>query len=156
MPEPVKVGIIQASPVFMDLEASLKKAVQLIERAAKDGVRLVAFGETWLPGYPAWLDYCPEAALWSHQPTKEVFAQLRQNSVVVPGKETKALGEVTADHGLVLVIGVNEKVESGPGNGTLYNSLLMFGADGQLINIHRKLVPTYTERLVWGQGDGAG
>lgn len=117
---------------------------------------LVAFGETWLPGYPAWLDYCPDAALWNHQPTKEVFARLRQNSVVVRGKETKVLGEVAADHGLVLVIGVNERVESGPGNGTLYNSLLTFGADGQLINHHRKLVPTYTERLVWGQGDGAG
>ncbi len=83
MPEPVKVGIIQASPAFMDLEASLKKAVQLVEQAAKDGARLVAFGETWLPGYPAWLDYCPEAALWNHQPTKDVFARLRQNSVVV-------------------------------------------------------------------------
>ncbi|MEP6707962.1 MAG: nitrilase-related carbon-nitrogen hydrolase, partial [Pyrinomonadaceae bacterium] len=150
MPDPVKVGIIQASPIFMDLEASLEKAVQLIEQAAKDGARLVTFGETWLPGYPAWLDYCPEAALWNHQPTKEVFARLRQNSVVVRGKETKVLGEVAANHGLVLVIGVNEKVESGPGNGTLYNSLLTFGADGQLINHHRKLVPTYTERLVWG------
>ncbi|MEP6912641.1 MAG: carbon-nitrogen hydrolase family protein [bacterium] len=156
MPEPVTVGIIQASPVFMDLDASLKKAVQLIERAAKDGVRLIAFGETWLPGYPAWLDYCPEAALWNHQPTKEVFARLRQNSVVVPGKETKLLEEVAADHGLVISIGVNEKVESGPGNGTLYNSLLTFGANGELINHHRKLVPTYTERLVWGQGDGTG
>ncbi|MGI9167975.1 MAG: carbon-nitrogen hydrolase family protein [Pyrinomonadaceae bacterium] len=156
MTGPVKVGIIQASSVYMDLEASLKKAVQLIEQAAKEGAALVAFGETWLPGYPAWLDYCPETALWNHQPTKEVFSRLRQNSVVVPGKETKALGEVAADRGLVIVIGVNEKVESGPGNGTLYNSLLTFDADGKLINHHRKLVPTYTERLVWGQGDSSG
>ncbi len=156
MAEPLKVGIIQASPVFMDIGASLKKAVQLIEEAAKEGAALVAFGETWLPGYPAWLDYCPGAALWNHQPSKEVFARLRQNSVIVPGKETKALGEVAADHGLIIVIGANERVESGPGNGTLYNSLLTFDADGKLINHHRKLVPTYTERLVWGQGDGTG
>ncbi len=156
MSDPITVGIVQAGPVFLDLEASLAKAIRLIEQAAAKGASLIAFGETWLPGYPAWLDYCPEAALWNHQPSKEVFARLRQNSVIVPGKETKALGEVAADHGLVIAIGANERVESGPGNGTLYNSLLTFDADGKLINHHRKLVPTYTERLVWGHGDGAG
>ncbi|MBA3805666.1 MAG: carbon-nitrogen hydrolase family protein [Acidobacteria bacterium] len=152
----VKVAVVQSSPVFMNLEASLVKATDLMAQAAKQGVKILAFGETWLPGYPAWLDYCPDAALWNHQPTKEVFARLRQNSVVVPGRETKILGEAAADLRLVLVIGINERVESGPGNGTLYNSLLTFGADGKLVNHHRKLVPTYTERLVWGQGDGAG
>lgn len=156
MSEPLRAGVIQASPVFMDLHASLAKAIGLIKQAAKKGAQLVAFGETWLAGYPAWLDYCPAAALWNHEPTKEVFARLRQNSLVVPGRETKALGKVAADHELVLVIGVNERVESGPGNGTLYNSLLTFGPDGKLLNHHRKLVPTYTERLVWGHGDGAG
>ncbi len=156
MAEPLTVGIIQSSPIFMELAASLDKAIGLIEQGARAGAQLVAFGETWLPGYPAWLDYCPDAALWNHQPTKAVFARLRRNSVVVPGKETKLLGEVAADHDLVLVIGVNERVERGPGNGTLYNSLLTFDAGGKLVNHHRKLVPTYTERLVWGQGDGAG
>ncbi len=156
MSEPIMAGVIQASPVFMNLNASLAKAVGLIEQAAKKGVKLVAFGETWLAGYPAWLDYCPAAALWNHEPTKEVFARLRQNSLVVPGRETNALGKVAAEHELVLVIGVNERVDSGPGNGTLYNSLLTFGPDGKLLNHHRKLVPTYTERLVWGAGDGAG
>jgi nitrilase len=152
----VKVGIIQASPVFMNLEASLAKAVSLIEEAARGGAQLVTFGETWLPGYPAWLDYCPDAALWNHQPTKEVFARLRQNSVVVPGRETEILSQTARDNNIVLVIGINERVKKGAGNGTLYNSLLTFGSDGQLLNHHRKLVPTFTERLVWGQGDGAG
>jgi len=108
------------------------------------------------PANPAWLDYCPNAALWNHEPTKEVFARLRRNSVVVPGRETKTLGEIAAKHGIVLVIGINERIERGAGNGTLYNSLLTFGAGGSILNHHRKLVPTYTERLVWGQGDAAG
>lgn len=142
------VSIVQASPVFMNLEASLVKAVSLIEQAASKGAKLVAFGETWLAGYPAWLDYCPNAALWNHEPTKEVFAQLRRNSVVVPGAETRTLGEIAAKYKIVLVIGINERVEQGAGNGTLYNSLLTFGANGELLNHHRKLVPTYTERLI--------
>ncbi|MCA1616527.1 MAG: carbon-nitrogen hydrolase family protein, partial [Acidobacteria bacterium] len=152
----VKVAVVQSSPVFMNLEASLEKAVGLIEQAAGEGAGLVAFGETWLPGYPAWLDYCPGAALWNHEPTKRVFARLRQNSVEVPGVETERLGQAAREHDLVLVIGVNERVARGPGNGTLYNSLLTFDADGSLVRHHRKLIPTYTERLVWGQGDGVG
>ena len=156
MTEKVKVAIAQAGPVFLDAKASLAKAPGLIEQAAAAGAQLVVFGETWLPGYPAWLDYCPEAALWNHEPTKNVFARLRQNSVVVPGPATRQLGETAKRLQVNLVIGVNERVDSGPGNGTLYNSLLTFGADGALLNHHRKLVPTYTERLVWGPGDGAG
>ncbi|HZE71169.1 MAG TPA: carbon-nitrogen hydrolase family protein [Pyrinomonadaceae bacterium] len=152
----LKVAIVQAAPVFMDLEASLTRAVNFIGKAAKQGARLVVFGETWLPGYPAWLDYCPGAALWNHEPTKEVFANLRRNGLVIESPETDALAKAAKDHGVVLVIGVNERVDQGPGNGTLYNSLLTFGSDGSLVNHHRKLVPTYTERLVWGQGDGNG
>jgi len=152
----VMVGIIQASPVFSDLEASLAKAVDYIERAAREGVNLVAFGETWLPGYPAWLDHCPGAALWNHEPTKETFARLRRNSIVVPGRETEQLAQAARELRVSIVIGVNERVEHGAGNGTLYNSQLIFNSDGVLAVHHRKLVPTYTERLVWGQGDGKG
>lgn len=156
MSKVVTIGIVQSSPVFMDMEASLAKAVRQIEEAAGKGAKLIVFGETWLAGYPAWLDYCSEAALWNYTPTKEVFARLRQNSIVVPGRETETLGRVAGDLGVEIVIGVNERVDSGAGNGTLYNSLLTFGANGRRLNHHRKLIPTYTERLVWGQGDGAG
>lgn len=152
----LKVAIIQAAPIFMNLEASVARAIELIDEAASQGAKLIVFGETWLPGYPAWLDYCPGAALWDHEPTKEVFAELRRNSLVVGGSEALALAKAATDHEIVLVIGVNERVDQGPGNGTLYNSLLTFNSDGTLSNHHRKLVPTYTERLVWGQGDGNG
>ncbi|MEY2538087.1 MAG: nitrilase [Verrucomicrobiota bacterium] len=156
MPDLVRVAIVQSSPVFLDLEASLAKAITLGDKAARGGARLVTFGETWLPGYPAWLDHCSDVALWDHAPTKKVFAMLRQNSVVVPGPETARLAQLAGDHKLTLVIGVNERVARGPGNGTLYNSLLTFSSEGQLVNHHRKLMPTYTERLVWGQGDARG
>lgn len=140
----------------MNLEASLARAIEYIVEATKNDAQLVVFGEAWLPGYPAWLDYCPGAALWDHEPTKEVFAELRRNSLSVPSREAGMLAQTAADNHIILVIGVNERVDQGPGNGTLYNSLLTFGSDGALLNHHRKLVPTYTERLGWGQGDGSG
>ena len=156
MRELFRVAIVQSSPVFLDLDASLAKAIRLAEEAAKRQARLIAFGETWLPGYPAWLDHCTDVALWDHRPSKDVFARLRQNSLTVPGKQTKTLAQIAGDLKVTLVIGANERVETGPGNGTLYNTLLTFTPDGQLANHHRKLVPTYTERLIWGQGDGRG
>jgi nitrilase len=150
----LKVAIVQAAPVFMNLNASLARAIEFIVEAAARGAKLVVFGETWLPGYPAWLDYCPSAALWNHEPTKEVFAELRRNSLSVPSRETEILGQAAKAHQTVLVIGINERVDAGPGNGTLYNSLLTFDSAGSLVNHRRKLIPTYTERMVWGQGDG--
>jgi predicted amidohydrolase len=140
----------------MDKRASLAKALDLIQQAAKQEAQLVAFGETWLPGYPAWLDVCPGAALWENASAKEVFARLRNNSITVPGEEVTALSKAARDLKITIVIGANERVDAGPGNGTLYNSLLTISDDGQLKNHHRKLVPTYTERLVWGNGDGRG
>jgi len=152
----LKVAIIQAAPVYLNLDQSLNRAINFINRAANLGAKLVVFGETWLPGYPAWLDYCPGAALWNHEPTKQVFAELRRNSLSITNNEFQMLSEAVRTHQIVLVMGVNERVDEGPGNGTLYNSLLTFGTDGNLLNHHRKLVPTYTERLVWGQGAGEG
>lgn len=140
----------------MNLKASVKLAVDLISQAAAKNAQLVVFGETWLPGYPAWLDYCPDAALWNHEPTKKIYAALCENSLSLDSPEMNDLAAAARDHRISVVIGVNERVQSGAGHGTLYNSLLTFAPDGSLINHHRKLMPTYTERLVWGQGDGKG
>ncbi|MCY3945109.1 MAG: carbon-nitrogen hydrolase family protein [Anaerolineaceae bacterium] len=147
----VNAAIVQARPVYYNLDASLERAQTLTSDAARAGAQLVAFGETWLPGYPAWLDVCPGAALWDSAATKSLFADLVANSPTVPGPATEALAQLARELGIVLVMGLNERC----GN-TLYNSLLTFDADGALRNHHRKLRPTYTERLVWGPGDGAG
>ena len=151
MPCIVRVAIVQAAPVSLDLAASLEKGIALIRNAATRGARLIAFAETWLPGYPIWLDYCPDIALWNHEPAKQVFARLRQNSVVVPGPQTERLGALARELDVSIVIGANERA-----GGTLYNALLMFTPDGALARHHRKLVPTHTERMIWGQGDAAG
>jgi len=152
----VRVAAVQAAPVFLDLERSLRKALTLVTRAASQGARVVALGETWLPGYPAWLDLCPDSARWDHAPAKRAHARLRENSITVPGAETDRLGRAARAHGVVLLIGVHERVEAGPGHGTLFNTQIIFGPDGSILGRHRKLVPTHAERLVWGQGDGAG
>lgn len=152
----VRVAIIQAAPVYMDLQRSLDKALNLAAKAARAGAKMLAFGETWLPGYPTWLDCCPDAALWDHPPVQEVFASLRQNSLSLDSKEAQRIAEAAADLKVTIVMGVNERVERGPGNRTLFNSLMTWTPDGELANHHRKLVPTYTERMIWGQGDGKG
>lgn len=151
----VKVAAVQAAPVYMDLARSIEKAISLIAEAASSGAKLIVFPETWLPGYPAWLDCCRDVALWDHEPTKRVFARLMDNSVVVPGPVTEALGEAARQHEIVLNISVHERVIEGPGRGTLYNTMLTFGPDGALLNHHRKIMPTYSERMIWGQGDGS-
>jgi len=148
------VAVVQAAPVYMDLDGSMEKARGLIRDAASQGAELVAFPEAWLPGYPAWLDSCRDAGLWDHEPTKNVFARLVENSVVVPSSHTQALASWSQEFGIVLSIGVNERVKEGPGHGTLYNSNLLFNSDGALVNCHRKIMPTFTERMIWGMGDG--
>jgi predicted amidohydrolase len=111
----VHVAAVQAAPVYTSLNDSLEKALTLIADAARRGARLVAFGESWLPGYPAWLDCCRDVALWDHEPVKKVFARLMENSVVVPGPVTNALGEAARQHQIVLNIGVHERTAAGPG-----------------------------------------
>lgn len=151
----VRVAVVQ-DEVAPDLATGLEATDKLAGDAARSGAALVAFPETWLPGYPAWLDVCSDAALWDHAPVKAVYRRMAEQSVVVDGDSGRALSEIARRHGVAMVIGVVERVERGPSRGTLFNSLLTYGGDGALLNHHRKLVPTYTERMVWGQGDGAG
>lgn len=151
----IRVAIAQAE-VAPDLAAGLERTRALVTKAAAGGAQLVAFPETWLPGYPAWLDNCRDAAIWNHAPVKAEYARMAANSVVVSGESGRALAGIARDAGVTLVAGVVERLESGPGRGTLYNTMLTFTPDGALANHHRKLMPTYTERMVWGAGDANG
>jgi nitrilase len=147
----VKVAVVQHSPVFLNLDASIEKACSLIEAAAAgQETNLVVFPETWLPGYPIWIDSSPEAALWNHPPAKALYRLLAQNSITLPGKHLDRLLDVASRMGTYVVMGAHERL-----GGTLYNTMIFIHKDGQQFQVHRKLVPTYTERLLWGRGDGS-
>ncbi len=151
-----KIAIVQEGPVYLDISASMEKMMDIISDAANEKTDLIVFGETWLTGYPAWLDHCNMYAVWDHEPTKAVFARMYQNSIRVPGPETEQLCKVAKEHKMVIVTGINEVVHSGPGNRTIYNSMLIIDEQGQIANHRRKLMPTYTEKLLYGLGDSSG
>src|SRR5258706_8871912 len=124
----IRVAGVQAAPVFLNREATLDRLEQWARRAASDGVgaKIIAFPETWIPGYPAWIDSSPEMGIWNHEGAKTVFARLMDNSVEVPSAATARIGALAKELGVTLVIGVHERAGR-----TLYNSLLTFGADGE-------------------------
>lgn len=150
-----RVAIVQ-DEVAKDLASGLALTAERTATAAADGAEIVVFPETWLPGYPIWLDVCRDVALWDHEPVKTVYARMAAESVTVPGRAFHALTDLAKSNSVTLVIGVVERVDGGPSSGTLFNTILIIGPDGALLNHHRKLIPTYTERLVWGPGDADG
>ena len=156
MADSVRIALIQARPVYYDLPATIDKALALIAEAARSGAQLAVFGESFFPGYPAWLDCAIDYARWDHAPTKQLYARLVSNSLAIDSPEMRQLCESAKTHDIALALGINERVARGRGNRSLYNSLVIIDGDGDIVNHHRKLRPTYTEQLVWAQGDGAG
>src|SRR5580693_4195939 len=144
-----KVAVVQASSVIFDLQRSLEKAQLLAAEAASQGAKLVVFPEAFLSGYPRGLDF--GAAVGSRSDEgREDFRRYWESSVDVPGLATEQLERCARQLGIYLVIGVVERE-----GGTLYCSVLFFAPDGALIGKHRKIMPTGSERLVWGFGDGS-
>ncbi|MFI6321470.1 carbon-nitrogen hydrolase family protein [Nonomuraea sp. NPDC050556] len=138
---------VQAAPVYLDTEATVAKAVSLIAEAAGNGASLVVLPEVFVPGYPYWN--------WTMTPVQGSpwFERLRQASIEVPGPQVETLCAAARQHGAVVVIGVNERVPYSLG--VLFNTMLTIGADGRLLGVHRKLVPTWAEKLTWTGGDGS-
>ena len=149
----VKVAVVQRPPVLLDREATLKAAVAAVSEVADAGAGLVVFPEAYLPGYPAWI--------WSLRPgpdyrlSQDIHARLLANSVDLSADDLAPLRAAAADRGVVVVCGIHER-EGAHGRATIYNTLVTIGADGAILNRHRKLVPTNPERMVWGQGDASG
>ena len=154
--KPLKVAIIQKKPAYGDITECTNIAISLINEAALNKSDLIVFGETWLSGYPAWLDYCPEIALWNNEATKDVFMQMHKNSATVDGEEIKAICTAAKENKVIVCLGFNEKILNGSGNGTIYNSFVLINESGDITNHHRKLVPTFTEKLLYGNGDAIG
>jgi nitrilase len=145
-PQTVRVAAVQAAPVYLDRDATIEKAVALIDEAAALGAQLIVFGEVFVPGYPDWT--------WRTSPWRDatLFARLLDQAVVVPSPATERLGEAARRANATVVIGIDERDAHGS---TIYNSLLYLGSDGSVLGVHRKLMPTGGERLVWGYGDGS-
>src|SRR5437763_4476786 len=144
----VKAAAVPATPVFLDLDATVKKAISVNEEAAVEGAGLIVFPESFIPTYPDWVW---RGTVWDDV-AEALYGKLLESSVVVPGPVTETIGEAAAAAGAYVAMGVNEREEHG---GTVYNALLTFGPDGSLLGKHRKLMPTGGERLVWGMGDGS-
>mgnify|MGYP001545298220 CR=1 FL=1 len=139
-----RAAAVQAAPVYLDLDASIDKAIGLIEQAAKEGARLIAFPETWLPGYPwfIWLD----SPAWGMQ----FIQRYHDNSLVYGTPQAERIAQAAKDHHIMVVMGHSEKH-----GGSLYMGQWIIGADGETIAMRRKLKPTHVERTVFGEGDGS-
>ena len=145
----VKVALVQKPPVFLNLEETLNKSEGIIAECANNDAQIIVFPETWLPGYPIWIDDAPNAAFWDYPPAKRLFQYLMENSVEIEGPEFERFRGIAKESNAYVVIGLHER-----GGGTLYNTTVYFEPDGSY-KIHRKLTPTYTERMIWGMGDGS-
>src|SRR5437764_8163992 len=140
----VVVAAAQATPVFLDAAATTEKACSLIKEAAANDARLVVFPETFIPTYPDWVWREPA---WSD---RRFVHRLYDESVAIPGPYTDRLAAAAREASAYVAVGVNEI-----DGGTLYNTLVYFSPDGEIVNVHRKLMPTGGERTVWGMGDGS-
>lgn len=148
-----KIAISQKPPVLTDLKATMTQAIETIEEASKEGAKMIVFPEAFFPGYPLWI--------WRLRPGSDgalastLHDRLRNNSIDITAGDLDPLLEAAAKHKVYIVAGMNER-DGEFSHTTLYNSVILIGPDGNILNRHRKLVPTNPERMVWGRGDASG
>ncbi|QHJ00955.1 Nit6803 family nitriliase [Xylophilus rhododendri] len=141
----VRAAAAQIAPDLDSADGTLAKVLETLRDAARQGVELIVFPETFLPYYP-YFSFVQPPALQGQD-----HLLLMERAPTVPGPVTDAVASAAREHGMVVVLGVNER-----DHGSLYNTQIVFDADGRLVHKRRKITPTYHERMVWGQGDGSG
>ena len=141
-----KAAAVQTSPVFLNVEKTIEKAISLIKEASSNGAQIIAFPEVFVAGYPYWN--------WIMTPVQgsKWYEQLYKNSVAITDESMKPLFQAAKDFNMHIVIGINERGDS---YGEIYNTNLIIDNTGTLIGKHRKLVPTWAEKLTWSSGDGS-
>ncbi len=152
-PDTIRVACVQASPVLFDQEATLSKSVYLIEAAAAKGAQLIVFPESFIPAYPRGLSFGFVVGNRTMEGRKD-WQRYHDASVPVPGEAVGKLGIAAKKAGAYVAMGITERDGDGS-TATLYCTTLYFGPDGTLLGKHRKLKPTGSERLIWGEGDGS-
>jgi nitrilase len=147
------VAVVQHPPVLLDRSATLRRGVELVEEAAAAGARLVTFPEAWVPGYPEWIWHLRPRE--DYQLTHEFHRRLVAEAVDLERDDLKPLREAARRLQVTVVVGIDER-DGKFGRASVYNTAVMIGPDGEVLNRHRKLMPTGAERMVWGIGDGSG
>ncbi|MGM0633396.1 MAG: carbon-nitrogen hydrolase family protein [Pseudomonadota bacterium] len=147
------IAVVQESPVLLNRGKTIELAIELIEKSAKGGAKLVVFPEAFIAGYPAWIWRLRPGGDWSRN--EELHARLLDNSVSISAGDLEPLCRTAREHGVTVVCGLNERGDD-LSRATLYNTVVVIDNDGSLLNRHRKLMPTNPERMVWGFGDGRG
>ncbi len=150
----LKVALAQISPVWLNKKATLKKVEQSIIDASKEGVELIVFGEGLVPGYPFWLALTGGAE-WNKAVNKELHAHYVSNAICIEKGDLKSICALSKEHKIAVYLGVIERPLDRGGH-SVYASLVYINSEGSIQSVHRKLQPTYDERLTWSPGDGNG
>jgi nitrilase len=149
----VKVAVVQAPPLLLDKHGTLSRVTSLMREAASQGVSLIVFPEAYVAGYPTWC--------WRLRPgtdmalSGEIHARLRESAVDLGSEDIQPVRDAAVEHGMTVVLGLNE-LDSQYSGTTLFNTVVVIGHDGRVLNRHRKLMPTNPERMIWGMGDATG
>ena len=152
-PSSVKVAVVQAAPILFDREATVEKICQLIQEASKEGAKFVLFPEAFIPAYPRGLSFGMVVGSRTAE-GRHLWQRYWDNSVEIPDPATEALSAAVQETGVYMAVGIIER-DSEFSGGTLYCTTLYFGPGGEILGKHRKLKPTGSERLIWGEGDGS-
>ena len=150
----LKVGLAQIAPIWLNREKTSEKIIEYIKKAASEKCQLVTFGEAILPGYPFWIERT-NGAEFNSKTQKELYANYLDQAVQIETGDLNSICEAAKNHHIAVIVGIMERAENRGGH-SVYASLVYIDTEGEIKSVHRKLMPTYEERLCWAPGDGNG